>query len=542
MKRMVPKKLRSVGVLILFVLCSKVAWAHLASNPFHVAAVPAPASAKVGDTITLQLEIAVPPGHYLYQDATTLYFVKPAGFTVKSIHYPAAEQKEDEFQGKVVAIYPHNVLIDAELIATQSADSLTLNAVVTYQGCSQSICFRRMEEPVAWQLHVTANGADTAAPPSSQQPAVTLDTTHAPPSSANSWSDFLTHPSVEKLFRHGHTVAYVLTFLGGVLTSFTPCVLPMIPVILLIIGIQPGIWRRNLWLSTCLGLGVACTAAAIGTIAAVIGLPIAFIFEQRWFIAVVILLFLLMALAMFGLFTIRLPYALQNRLQHLGGKGPRGAFFAGVSTGLLATPCAGPVVAALVAYVGVSGNVLYGFSLLLTYGVGFAVIFILVGTFYGQLAGRLPHGAAVRLAKFVLGILLLIPAGYYSWVLFGSTTTEWYTDVQAAYTLAQQSHRPLVLEFTAKSCPPCLVMEQTTFHDAAVLQALHNKVVPLRLDMTFPTKENLALADRYGVVGWPALIFLAPDGAPLTDLFLLGKIAQPEELLNHITQAAARVK
>lgn len=528
---------------LLLVLCGLVwsgdGWAQLATNPFRVEALPVAGSATVGQPLSVQVEITVPPDHYLYADATTLYFPATDDVAVRSIRYPHADHKEDAFFGKVVAIYPTSVMIEAEVLLRKPLD--TLQATVTYQGCSQSICFRRMEVPLAWSVHVVSDGIaePTAVPADDALPHATA--AGLAPMSAT-WTDFLANPTLDGLTAQNAGVAYVLSFIGGILTSFTPCVLPMIPVILLIVGIQPGLWRRNLWLSTCLSLGVACTAAATGVIAAVIGLPLSFIFQQRWFVVLVIILFVLMALSMFGLFTVRLPYAVQNRLQHLGGKGPRGAFLAGVSTGLLATPCAGPVVAALVAYVGVSGNVLYGFSLLLTYGVGFALIFILVGTFYGQLAGRLPHGGAIRAVKMVLGLLLLLPAGYYVWVLTGTSARGWMTDPQAAYAEARTTGRPLLIEFTAKSCPPCIVMEQTTFRNAAVLHALRHDVVPLRLDMTFPTDERLALADRYGVVGWPAILLATPDGDIFPDLSMIGKIIAPEQLLAHIAKATSRVE
>ncbi len=514
------------------------AQAQLPTNPFNVRVLPVSASGTANEAIPLQVEIDVPPGHYLYADTTKLYFVTPTGFTVKNIRYPVASQKEDPFLGKMVSIYDQTVVIEAQVMPTKASKSLEIQGMLAYQGCSPSICFRRVEEPVTWRFAIGDDHTGALVAPSFEEPI----TPAANPPPSSSWTDFLANPSVDRLLSHGHVLPYLFTFVGGVLTSFTPCVLPMLPVILLIIGVEPGVWRRNLWLSTCLALGMAVTAAITGAVAAVIGLPLAFLFQQRWFVVLVIALFIAMALAMFGVFTIRLPQVVQQRLQHLGGRGPRGAFLAGISTGLLATPCAGPVVAALIGYVSVSGNVLYGFSLLLTYGLGFALMFVVVGTFYGQLAQRLPRGAAVRVVKVVLGILLLLPAGYYSWVLIGASTQGWYTDVQAAYSAAQQTHRPILLEFTAKSCPPCLVMERTTFRDPNVVKALTTRIVPLRLDMTFPTAERLALADQYGVVGWPALLFATPEGEILTDLSLVGKIVPPEQLLQHIEQARARVK
>lgn len=499
--------------------------AQLPPTPFGMASEPAELTLAPGATATVRVMLQVPPNHYLYKDETELNFDALEGLTIAAIRYPESQLKDDPFTGKTVQIYDHDVVIEAELaVPTGLAEGpRTLAATVAFQGCSDKLCFRREERVVEWAVQVGTSGAPTnahAAPATAPPPARSVP---------------------RDLFAHGALWTYLLVFLGGVLTSFTPCVLPILPVVLLIIGVDPERRRRNLLLAAMLALGLSLTYATIGVVGALAGQPIGFLFQQRWFLVLVVLFFLAMSASMFGLFSLQLPSFLQTQLQRLGGAGPSGAFLAGISTGLLATPCAGPVVAALVTHVGVQRDAVQGFLLLFTYGAGLGAVFMLVGTFYGAIARKLPRGGALRAVKVVLGILLLLPASYYTWALVGSGS-RWHTDEAVALTTARAAGRPLLIEFTAKTCVPCVIMERTTFQDPRVIEALATRIVPLRIDTTFTDRAVEALIDRYHVVGWPTLIFAAPDGTLFDDLRIVGEVVSAERLLEAISEAEGRVK
>lgn len=524
-------------------LTSVLAQAQMRS-PFEVRVETPVVRVVPGEPTDLQVTVAVPPGHYLYKDATALQFTFIDGITAGEPDLPRGMRKKDPFLGKTVEIYTRNLTLHIPLtVPPDLAGQRMVTANLSFQGCSPTLCFRRETRPVAWQVTIGAVAAS---------PAPLVAGTSVGAGSGRTIFDRLARPDFAQISREGRWLAHGLAFVGGLLTSFTPCVLPLIPVVLLFIGVQPGHARRNLLLSACLAGGIAVTAAVTGLAAALAGVPLAALFEQRWFLGVVMVIFLLMALSMFGLFSLRLPASWQSLLQRVGGRGPFGAFLTGISTGILSTPCAGPVVVGLITFVGVSHDWQLGVTLLSAYGIGFGLNFLLVGTFYGHLARRLPKGRLVRVAKTVLGLLLLLPALYYGWVLFGGgqgfpfgaqgDRGIWLTDESTAFAQAATSRRPVLIEFTARSCPPCLVMEQTTFRDPRVIDALAAQVIPLRLDMTFPNEALLATADRYQVVGWPALLFLAPDGSEFTNLRLVGKIVTAGELLTHIQQAAAMTR
>ncbi|MBI4366545.1 MAG: thioredoxin family protein, partial [Deltaproteobacteria bacterium] len=466
----------------------------------------------------------------------------------------------DPFFGREVAIYPHDteIVVGLDAPPTLAAGERTLQAKLTWQGCSEKLCYRLEEKVLEWRVQVGVGEAPT--PPA---------TPTATPMKAGGWRELLHVPNFRDLLTHGLLIAYLLTFLGGLLTAFTPCVLPVLPVMLLIIGVHPqahpshgarvapsagkaggaspsrehgsrGIFLRNFLLASCAAAGLALTYAALGTIGAMAGIPLGYFFQQRWFLVLLVAFYAAMALGMFGFFTIRLPQPLLQRLHRLGGAGPRGAFLAGISTGLLATPCAGPVVAALIAYVGTTGQIGFGFSLLFTYGLGFGAILLLFGAFYGTTVEHIRRPIVARVVKIVLGCLLLIPAGYYGWVLSG--TTQWNGREDVAFREAAATKRPVFIEFTAKSCPPCLVLERTTLRDPAVVRALREVVVPLRIDTTFASPIVDGLLERYRVVGWPTLLFVSPEGEVYWDLTLVGEVPSPERLLERMRAAAARAK
>lgn len=524
--------------IVLLLMGVRTGYAQGLTSPFTPRHEPPELTLAPGATGELHVYIRVPAQHYLYQEKTTLEFQTLEGIRIKSLRYPRAVTKYDTFFQKELKIYSQDVNIVAviEAPASLTTGRREIGAILAYQGCSEKLCYRLEEHPMHWVVHV----GTTAVPPVVPQ---WLEPNPQPDRSPSSggpshWYDMLTLPDFRAILAHGVGLAFLITFIGGLLTAFTPCVLPLIPVILLIIGIHPGAHRRNFLLACCLTFGLALTYAVIGLIGALVGIPMSYLFQQRWFLGLIVIFYLTMALAMFGLFTLQLPSGLQQRLQRLGGAGPKGAFLAGISTGLLATPCAGPVIGALVAYVGAQRHIGFGFSLLLTYGLGFGAVFLLLGTFYGSLTQRIRRPAAARVVKFLLGLFLLIPALYYGWVLFGES--RWQGNEDAAFVQAQSTQRPVMIEFTAKSCPPCLLFETTTLRDAGVEKALADEIVPLRIDTTFSTPEVKRLIDRYRVVGWPTILFASPNGEVYWDLSLVGDIPTPAQLLRAIAEARRR--
>ena len=213
---------------------------------------------------------------------------------------------------------------------------------------------------------------------------------------------------------HGYFLAFATVFVGGFLTSLTPCVYPLISVTVSIFGArEDSISRpRAMALASCYVAGIAVTYTSLGVGFALTGRALGFgSFLANWKVVLPLaLVFLVMASSMFGAFELSLPTGLQTRLSSVGGKGFGGAFLMGLVGGIIAAPCTGPVLASILAYVATTRSVALGGSLLFTYAIGMGVLFFVVAAF----ASALPKsGRWMEAVKSVFGIVMVVAALYF---------------------------------------------------------------------------------------------------------------------------------
>jgi thiol:disulfide interchange protein DsbD len=197
-------------------------------------------------------------------------------------------------------------------------------------------------------------------------------------------------------------------FLGafgfGLLASLTPCVYPMIPITMAIIGAKGGGKARGFALSFTLVLGMAVTYTTLGVLAARTGAAFGAFAQTPGFLIPVSVIFALFALSLFGAFEISLPDALQSRLQGGNRTGFTGAFLMGLVLGPLSAPCVGPFIGTVMVAIAKDGRVLLGAAELFTFAMGMGVLFMAVGTF----SAALPRSGnwMVRL-KQIMGLVVL---------------------------------------------------------------------------------------------------------------------------------------
>lgn len=203
------------------------------------------------------------------------------------------------------------------------------------------------------------------------------------------------------------------TFLGvfafGVAASLTPCVYPMIPITMVVVGAKGGGRLRGFLLSLSLVLGMAVTYSALGVLAARSGAAFGAFAQRPAFLIPVSLLFALFSLSLFGAFEIRLPSALQARLQSGSRQGFLGAFLMGLVLGPISAPCVGPVVGTVLLGIATQGQVLLGALQLFTFALGMGVLFLAVGTFSASLPRS---GEWLVTLKQSLGLVAL---GFAAW-------------------------------------------------------------------------------------------------------------------------------
>ena len=217
--------------------------------------------------------------------------------------------------------------------------------------------------------------------------------------------------NIGQIIQTNPALAIGLIFLAGIGVSFTPCVYPVIPLTLGYIGARSAGSRwKGFTLSLIYVLGMALVYASLGAFAALTGRLFGQIGSSPWVYLAVANVCLLLGLAMLGVFEI--PQLSFVHAPAAGKKGYFGALLVGAFSGLIVGPCTAPVLAAVLVYVGSSGNVFYGFSLLFAFGYGVGFLMILLGTFTGLLSSLPKSGPWLENVKKSFGWLLIIAAEY----------------------------------------------------------------------------------------------------------------------------------
>jgi len=213
-------------------------------------------------------------------------------------------------------------------------------------------------------------------------------------------------------------LSYLVVFLGGILTSFTPCLYPIIPITVGFIGANSaGSRSKGFLLSLFYVLGIAVVYSCLGAIAALGGRIFGEISVNPWTYLIVGSIFLTLGLSMLGLFDIPIPGFLRSSKGPMKkGGGLLGAFIIGLFAGLVVGPCTAPVLGAVLAYVATKQSLFFGITLLFTYAMGMGLLLILLGTFTG-LAATLPKsGKWLNAIRKIFGVVLIICAAYFIFV------------------------------------------------------------------------------------------------------------------------------
>jgi len=349
------------------------------------------AMADGADRVLLDWQIA--PGYYLYRHRTSAKTATP-GFALGDIAMPDGKKKNDEFFGDVEVYYG---ILSATVPVMRPEGASAFEIQVSYQGCADAgLCYPPVTKTVAIELPAPGTRpASEAAPMVSEQ------------------------DRLSSLISGGSLFAIMASFFGfGLLLAFTPCVLPMIPILSGIIAGQgeAATPRRSFLLSVTYVLGMALTYTIAGAAFAAAGQQAQAFFQHPWIIITFAALFVVLALAMFGLFDLKIPSALETRLAGLSGRQKSGSFVGtaimGALSALVVTACVAPPMVAALAVIGQTGDVLRGSLALFAMGIGMGAPLLLVGVAGGRF---LPHaGSWMTTVKALFGVLFL---GVAVWML-----------------------------------------------------------------------------------------------------------------------------
>ncbi len=342
----------------------------------------------------LQVRWNIAPNHYMYRKQFS-FSAEPASVTLGEPQFPAGQFKEDEYFGRSEVYFGQLEILLPVAASDPALDEFLL--LTESQGCLEDgICY----PPFAQQAPVALSAVAGSALPASARPVKVSE-----------------QARLASLIRDSHLAWVLLTFFGlGLLLAFTPCVLPMIPILSGIIAGQGDqvTTRRAFLLSLTYVLGMAVTYTAAGAAAAVFGQQLQAIFQQTWIVIGFAGLFVLLALSMFGLYEIQMPGAVQTRMSELSGRQKAGTYVGtavmGILSALVVTACVAPPLVAALAVIGQAGEPARGAAALFSMSLGMGAPLLIVGASAGKLLPR--AGAWMNAVKAAFGVMLLGVAIY----------------------------------------------------------------------------------------------------------------------------------
>ncbi|WP_139540903.1 protein-disulfide reductase DsbD [Klebsiella spallanzanii] len=390
-------------ITLILLLCSTSAFAGLFDAPGRSNFVPAD-QAFAFDFQQSQHDInltwQIKDGYYLYRKQIKLTS-DDATFTEPAL--PSGEWHEDEFYGKS-EIYRQRLTVPVTL--TQAAAGATLT--VTYQGCADAgFCYPPETKIVPLGKALARSGSGATAEQPKLNPPLPLET--RAPLPVESPSDLPPPTPDNKGSDLPFTALWAL--LIGIGIAFTPCVLPMYPLISGIVlgGKQRLSTARALLLAFIYVQGMALTYTALGLVVAAAGLQFQAALQHPYVLIGLSVVFILLALSMFGLFTLQLPSSLQTRLTLMSnrrqGGSPGGVFAMGAIAGLICSPCTTAPLSAILLYIAQSGNLWLGGGTLYLYALGMGLPLILVTVFGNRLLPK--SGPWMAHVKTAFGFVIL---------------------------------------------------------------------------------------------------------------------------------------
>ena len=429
----------------------------------------------------VNLDFNIAPGYALYKNRFEFVLLKNAinpdfsNISVGEVNFPKGFIHEDpvfgkqiEYSGLVHLIIP----INGPVISTDQLD-------IAYQGCSAQMCY-----PVQHQIiNLAAN------PQEIQNP------------KANTTGIFSILLSLSGLF--------VL----GILLAFTPCILPLVPILSgIILGQKKKTVLNGLIMAMSYVLGMAIAYACLGYLITRLGASFQGIFETPWVILVVVLILILMACSMFGFYSLQLPLGIRHWVnivdRKLKGGSVISVFLMGAVSILVISPCASAPLIAVLSLMIQTGDSLMGAVSLFILALGMGVPLILISVGLGKFLPK--TGAWMQIVRRLIGVLMLLVAVY---LLFRLIPMSWrehpmikVSSLPVLESTLKTSKPPVVLDFYANWCVECHDLARTM--NSPKLAPLLKNITLIQVDVSADNADSEALMNQYHILGLPTLIFL----------------------------------
>ena len=574
----------------------------------------APVSIAAGGRAMAHVKLAILPSWHInanppaleYNIATTVTLAGAHGVSAGRVRYPQGRQQKFGFEDTPLLVYDGATEILVPLTAAATASSGTLRGTLEFQACNDQVCLPPASLPFEVAVNVTAavagttpSGADSAAlaepEPASTGSRDTSTFTTAPPAGG---ARTPMAARLEAALAGGGGGWFLALFLGGFLLNLTPCVFPMLGVTVSIFGARRKEALPKVVTTAALYvLGICATYTALGVAAALTGGLFGSALQNAWVGVVLGGLMLVLSLGMFGVYEMQPPLWLMDRLGGAQATNMAGAFLSGLGVGIIAAPCVGPFVVAVLALIAQRADVGFGVRTMFTLSLGLGFPYLFLATFSNLLQALPRSGDWMIWVKHALGVLLASIGIYYLCVGFVPNAAPWvlpvglvlgglwlgFVDKSAGvkgafrtfavmvgaaalfagvflgsrmYTASQRTlsfrpydaaavkaslaaGRPVMMDFSADWCLPCHELELNTFTDPRVVAKAKN-FDRYKVDLTkYDSPEAATLRKQFNVTGVPIVVFLGKGGNEVAEARVDGFLP-PERFLQQMELGAAR--
>jgi thiol:disulfide interchange protein DsbD len=517
---------------------------------------------------------------------TLLSFQKSPGLTIEEVKFPDPEKKKFPYTSKPIEIYSGTILVRGTLSVggTLPSGNQVIKGELSYQACSLTLCL----PPENVSVHLSTIIVPRGTPTKALNQKIFLSTRAERPAEGI--------PGIR--FGAGFLLTLFGIFFWGLALNLTPCVYPLIPITVSYFGGSHLKGRANTIMHGVLYmLGLALMNSLLGLVAALSGGMLGAILQQPLVLIFVALVMTALGLSFFGFWEFRIPAVLTKLASKTYG-GYFGTFFMGLTLGIVAAPCLGPFILALLTYVGQRGDPFIGFLYFFVLSLGLGLPLSLLAVFSGALnklprsgdwllwvrkfmgwvlmgmaaymiSPLIPHpllksglmavvaacagihlgfldrtGSGMRRfsnIKKTLGICLVCGGIlYFISSAYGRQGIKWIPYDQNIIAMAAEEQKPLILDFYAEWCIPCVAMERKLFRDPEVV-ALSQNLITVRLDLTRRQPIQNRVLKKYGVRGVPTIIFLNTEGKEEKDLRVetyVGRFEFLDRMRKHLERSA----
>ena len=582
------------NIFVSIILITSALIAQVSSTARQVSAEAIIAADKIrsGSTIRIAVQLKINDDWHInshtptfdYLIGTTFEFQSQEGVILSDVQYPKGNLVSLSFADQPIDVYEGTTTIFASL---KISDKLnpgidTIKGTVTVQACNNQICLPPSTLHVNIPLKIAGTG-ETASPINQE-----LFAGYKPMESIHAE----TKNDIAAMFlAKGSLLTFLTIFLIGLALNLTPCVYPMLSVTVSLFGSQTETkFLRVFFKALLYVLGIASMYSVLGVIAALGGGLFGSWLQSPWVLGSIAALLFALSLSSFGLYQIQMPFWLTNKLGGTSGSGFIAIYVSGLVVGVFAAPCVGPPVIALLTFVAAKGSASFGFWAFFILALGLGFPYLLLGTFSGLLKKIPRSGSWLVWVEHIFGVILAGAALFYlslavapklaiysipftlaaggiylgiidksgkdkpalkriQWifgifslaagiVFAGNLRNEgmtWESYSDKALLKAKESNVPVMIDFYADWCIPCLELDRKTWTDEEVIVSAKN-IKKIKVDLThFDSPESEALRKKFNISGVPTVIFIRADGTEADESRIVGFV-NPKEFLGKLKQ------